>query len=81
MCSTERKYPTGKPWAFVKLILPHEPIRRGGGKPHMCEQLYRDGGTTVYVCSRHPNGLTGDDYWKLQAESRRCQVGLADDGT
>jgi hypothetical protein len=48
-----------------KLILPHEPIRRGGGKPHMCEQLYRDGGTTVYVCSRHPNGLTGDEYRKL----------------
>ncbi len=48
-----------------KLILPHEPIRRGGGKPHMSEQLYRDGGTTVYVCSRHPNGLTGDEYRKL----------------
>jgi hypothetical protein len=31
----------------------------------MCEQLYRDGGTTVYVCSRHPNGLTGDEYRKL----------------
>jgi hypothetical protein len=28
----------------------NEPIRRGRGKPHMCEQLYRDGVTTVYVC-------------------------------
>ena len=52
-----------------KLILPHEPIRRGGGKPHMCEQLYRDGGTTVYVFSRHPNGLTGDEYRKLLKEN------------
>jgi hypothetical protein len=48
-----------------KLILTHEPIRRGRGKPHMCEELYRDGGTTVYVCGRHPNGLTTDEYRKL----------------
>ena len=48
-----------------KLILSHEPISRGGGKPHMCEQLYRDGGTTVYVCGQHPNGLTTDAYRKL----------------
>jgi hypothetical protein len=48
-----------------RLILHHEPIRRGIGKPHVCEQLYRDGGTTVYVCSRHPNGLTADEYRKL----------------
>lgn len=48
-----------------KLILIHEPIRRGRGKPHMCEELYRDGGTTVYVCGQHPNGLTEDEYRKL----------------
>jgi hypothetical protein len=48
-----------------KLILTHEPIRRGGGKPHMCEELYRDGGTTVYVCSQHPNGLTAEEYRTL----------------
>ena len=47
-----------------KLILPNEPISRGG-KPHMCEQLYREGGTTVYVCSQHSNGLTTDMYRKL----------------
>ena len=51
-----------------KSILPLEPIRRDGGKPHMCEQLYRDGGTTVYVCSRHPNELTGDEYRRLLKE-------------
>jgi hypothetical protein len=48
-----------------KLILSNEPIRRGRGKPHMCEQLYRNGGTTVYVCRQHPNGLTADEYRKL----------------
>ena len=47
------------------LILSNEPIRRGRGKPHMCEELYRDGGTTVYVCGRYPNGLTMDPYRKL----------------
>ena len=29
-----------------------------GGKPHLVEQLFRTGGETVYVCSKHPNGLT-----------------------
>ena len=48
-----------------KLILANEPISRGRGKPHMCEELYRDGGTTVYVCSQHPNGLTVHQYRKL----------------
>jgi hypothetical protein len=48
-----------------QLILSHEPIRRGSGKPHMCEELYRDGGTTVYVCGQHPNGLTVDEYRTL----------------
>lgn len=45
-----------------KLVLRNEPLRRGGGKPHVCEYLYRDGGTTVYVCGRHPNGLTEGKY-------------------
>jgi hypothetical protein len=48
-----------------KLILTNEPIRRGRGKPHMCEELYRDGGTTVHVCRQHPNGLTVNQYRKL----------------
>ncbi|MHB8969623.1 MAG: hypothetical protein ACYC3X_05600 [Pirellulaceae bacterium] len=61
-------------WFFVpapdvqvqdKLILPHEPIRRGRGKPHLCEELYRLGGTTVYVCKQHPNGLNMVEYRKV----------------
>lgn len=58
-------------WFFVpepsfvvdeKLILGDEPLRRGAGKPHMVEQLYRSGGETVHVCSRHPNGVTPQEY-------------------
>jgi hypothetical protein len=46
-------------------VLRNEPIRRGRGKPHICEYLHRMGGTTVYVCWRYENGLTADDYHKL----------------
>ncbi|HTY88944.1 MAG TPA: hypothetical protein VMB80_15940 [Candidatus Acidoferrum sp.] len=58
-------------WFFVpeptlvvdeKLVLRNEPLRRGGGKPHLVEQLVRTGGETVHVCTRHPNGVTPDEY-------------------
>ncbi len=58
-------------WFFVpqtdlvvneKLILRNEPIRRGSGKPHMVENLYRTGGETVYVSGEYPNGLTEPEY-------------------
>jgi hypothetical protein len=58
-------------WFFVpepsfvvneKLVLRNEPLRRGAGKPHLVEQLYRSGGETVHVCRRHPNGVTPDEY-------------------
>ncbi len=62
-------------WFFVpapdvqvneKLILTHEPITRGRrSKPHMCEELYRVGGTTVCVCDQHPNGLTMSEQQQL----------------
>ncbi|MDB5387498.1 MAG: hypothetical protein JWM11_3144 [Planctomycetaceae bacterium] len=54
-------------WFFVpepqlivnaNLVLTNEPLRRGGGKPHMVEFLYRSGGEVVYVSSQKPNGLT-----------------------
>lgn len=46
----------------VTQILQHEPLRRGGGKPHMAEFCVRVGGETVYVCSKHPNGLLESAY-------------------
>ncbi len=40
------------------LILRDEPLRRGSGKPHICEELVRIGGELVYVSAQHPHGLT-----------------------
>jgi hypothetical protein len=45
-----------------KVVLHNEPLRRGGGKAHIVEQLFRTGGETVHVCVKHPNGLTQDQY-------------------
>lgn len=53
-------------WFFVprpnltvpnNLVIKNEPIRRGRAKPHMCDEMYRIGGTTVYFHARYaPNG-------------------------
>ena len=50
-----------------RLALKNEPIRRGGSKPHIVQQLFRRGGTTVYVCRAFPSGLTHAQYAKLVA--------------
>ena len=56
-------------------ILRNEPLRRGrGGKPHMCQELYREGGETVYVNSGNPNGLTQAQFARL-SEKVRSQPG------
>jgi hypothetical protein len=60
-------------WFFVpvefgfsaKIILRHEPISRGGGKPHLCEELVRSGGELVYVSAQHPQGLTAVQHQRL----------------
>jgi len=58
-------------WFFVpepslsvdnKFVLRNEPLRRGGGKPHIVEYLFRIGGETVHVCRKYPNGVKPDDY-------------------
>jgi hypothetical protein len=49
-----------------KLVLRNEPITRGnGGKPHLLEFCYRTGGETVYVCRRHPNGVSLKEYQQI----------------
>jgi hypothetical protein len=54
----------------VKLVLRDEPlIRANGGKPHCAEFCYRTGGETVYVCSRHPNGVNEAQYKVILAGS------------
>jgi hypothetical protein len=46
-------------------VLHNEPLRRGGGKPHIVDELVRDGGEAVYVSNQYPNGLTAREYQKL----------------
>jgi hypothetical protein len=62
-------------WFFVpvpslivntKLVLKNEPLSRGGGsKAHMCQFLYRTGGLSVWVCARHPQGVSESRYREL----------------
>jgi len=54
-----------------KLVLKREPIQRGAGKPHWCWWLYREGGESVYVSRRYPNGLTPAEYEALTSKQRR----------
>jgi hypothetical protein len=52
-----------------KLVLRDEPLRRGAGKAHWAEFSYRTGGETVYVCSRHPNGVVEKEYKAILART------------
>jgi hypothetical protein len=70
-------------WFFVPVsdlqvrperLFKNEPLRRGGGKPHVCQELYREGGEMVYVNHQHPNGLTQAEYARLN-EKVRTQPG------
>jgi hypothetical protein len=53
-----------------KLVLRNEPIRRGAGKPHMCQFLYRTGGEQVWVCAKYPNGLALAEYQAMSQQER-----------
>lgn len=54
------------------MILRNEPIQRGnGGKPHMCEMLFRSNGEQVYVDWKHPNGITEKEYKSLPEKARK----------
>ena len=48
-----------------RLVRCNEPIYRGGGKPHLCEELVRQGGELVYVSQQHRQGLTEIEYVRL----------------
>lgn len=54
-------------------VLRDEPIRRGAGKPHGCQFLYRDrkSGEWVWVRRDYPNGLTEREYRDLSVSERR----------
>lgn len=55
-----------------KRILRHEPLRRGAGKPHWVEQVFRTGGETVYVCDKHPNGVSPSEYQQLRRNNPKA---------
>ena len=63
-----------------KFALYNEPLRRGAGKPHIVEQLFRVAGELVYVCPKYPNGASEARYRQLlqnkpsaaQWVGRRC---------
>ena len=59
--------------ADERLVLRWEPMRRGGGKPHWVEFLYRLGGESVYVCPRRPNGVTEAEYRRILADNPRAK--------
>ena len=48
-----------------KFVLYNEPLRRGAGKAHIVEQLFRVAGELVYVCPKHPNGVSAAWYRQL----------------
>jgi len=52
------------------LVLRDEPIRRGAGKPHLCQFLFRTGGELVHVHDRYPNGLTEAQFAALKPVER-----------
>jgi hypothetical protein len=49
-----------------RLVQHREPIRRGSGKAHIVEHLYREGsGERVWVCSQFPQGVGEQRYREL----------------
>jgi hypothetical protein len=68
-------------WFFVpipglhvnpKLVLKNEPIRRGGGKPHMVEEVFRTGGERIHICNKHPNGVSEAEYQGILAANPKA---------
>lgn len=55
------------------LILRNEPLLRGRGKPHIAEFCYREGGQTVYVCWKYPNGVDGIEYARIKKLERETK--------
>lgn len=51
---------------FTNQIHRNEPITRGfGSKPHVCEQVFRNMGEAVWVCTKFPTGVSRKRYEEL----------------
>lgn len=69
-------------WFFVPVIsipeyatvLTNEPLQRNANsKPHICAEMARVGGETVYVSRKYPDGLKEEEYKALQDDERKRQ--------
>ena len=50
----------------------NEPLSRGAGsKPHLCREMIRRGGETVWVCPQYPAGLSFVEYRALADANKR----------
>jgi hypothetical protein len=56
------------------LVLRDEPIRQGNGKPHWVEFCYRTSEEKVYVCPRHPNGVSASVYQRTLTANPRAKA-------
>lgn len=56
----------------LAIILRHEPLRMGGRKAHIVEEIYRTGGQTVYVSRHAPNGISTAQYQRLIANNPKA---------
>lgn len=66
--------PNLKVWnGFPTLIFKNEPLRRGAGKPHYVDEIYRTGGELVYVNQKFPNGLTENNYKKYLRKNPKAK--------
>jgi hypothetical protein len=54
-------------------VLHNEPLVRGRGKPHVAEFCYREGGETVYVCAKHPIGVSDAEYTRIRKLERETK--------
>jgi hypothetical protein len=54
-------------------VLHNEPIWRRGGRPHICESLYRLGGVRMHVSRMYPEGLTEREFRLLDPSVRAQQ--------
>ncbi len=53
-----------------RFVFRNEPIRRGSGKPHIVQELYRVAGELVYVNAAGDRGLTSAQFERLNSSQR-----------
>jgi hypothetical protein len=51
----------------------NEPLNRGSGKSHWCQELARTGGTAVMVSTRNPSGASLETYQQLIRTDHHAQ--------